>query len=317
MKKVLITGGAGFVGANLARKLLSAARFEIFVIEKEKTNLWRLNDITDRITLKYVDLENSKSVQKIVEEIEPNIVFHLASYGVYAPLQADVRKMIRVNIEGTWNLISALKDNPPSTFIYTGTSFEYKGKDSKLKETDPIDPLNFYGVTKLTAGLLLKQAAQENNMSVINARLFTPYGFYEDGQRLIPHIVLRALQQKPIELSSPDNVRDFIFVEDVVDLFLQMVQGKQQYQGEVFNVGSGEQHRIEEVVITIEKALGKKLDVRYGQKSSPYQEPKVFVADNSKAREAFHWEVQHDLQSGIAKTIDWFQNNQELYLQKP
>lgn len=313
MKKVLITGGAGFIGANLARKLISFPDFEIFIIEKRNTNLWRIKDIVNKINIKYLDLENSERLSKTVDEIKPNIVFHLASYGVYPSFQTDVRKMIRTNIEGTLNLINALKNHRISSFIYTGTCSEYNEKKSKLKENDPIDPLSMYAITKLTAGLLLKKIAQENNLPVINLRLFTPYGYYEDGQRLIPYIILNALRDKKIELSSPNYVRDFIFIEDLIDVFLRIMKSNYSYQGEIFNIGSGKQYRIKEVVSIVEKLLGKKLDVSYGARSSYYQEPKALIADNSKAKTAFNWRINHDFKSGIAKTIDWFRENKKFY----
>ena len=314
MKRVLITGGAGFIGANLTRKLVSFPDFEIFVIEKRNTNLWRIKEIINKINIKYLDLEDSEKLSKTVNEIRPHIVFHLASYGVYPSFQADLRKMIRTNIEGTLNLINSLKNHHILSFIYTGTCSEYKEKKSKLKENDSIDPLNVYAITKLTAGLLLKKLAKENNLPVINLRLFTPYGYYEDKQRLIPYIILNALNNKKIELSSPNYVRDFIFIEDVIDIFLRTIKSNHNYQGEIFNIGSGKQYRIKEVINIVEKLLGKKLNVSYGKRKSYYQEPKVLIADNSKAKTAFNWKINHDFKSGIAKTIDWFKENKKLYL---
>ena len=313
MKKVLITGGAGFIGANLVRRLLSAGEFEVVVIEKEGTNLWRLSDVIDRITIRYTDLEDAVAVQNAADEIQPHIVFHLAGYGVYASVQTDVRTMIRVNIEGTLNLAEALKNHPISSFVYTSTSLEYKEKESKLKEEDASDPVNFYALTKSAGGQMLKQFAKAHNLPVVNVRLFTAYGYYEDSKKLIPSIILHALRNQPIELSSPNNVRDFIFIEDVVDLFVRIITQERAHRGEMFNAGSGEQHSIQEAVGTVEKVLGRRLDVRYGQRPSYYEEPKVFVADVAKAKKAFGWEPKHDFVSGITKTTEWFQKNIHLY----
>ena len=315
-KNILITGGAGFIGANLARKLVSFPNFEVFVIEKKNTNLWRIKDIVDSLNIEYVNLENFNMLSKAIDNIKPSIIFHLASYGVYPGFQNDLGKMISTNIQGTLNLINSLKNYPISSFVNTGTCFEYKEKKSKLNENDFTDPLNFYAITKLTAGLLLRKLAKENNIPVINLRLFTPYGYYEDGQRLIPYIILSALKNKKIELVSPNNVRDFVFIEDVIDLFLKItkIEDKHSYRGEVFNVGSGEQHNVKDVVDIMEKLLDKKLNVRYGISANYYNEPKFFLADNNKTRAAFNWKINHGFEAGVNKTIDWFKKNSKLYL---
>lgn len=313
VKKVLITGGAGFIGANLIRRLLGEGGFEIFVIEKEGVNFWRLEDIKDQIDITYVDLEDEAATKEGVDKIRPHIVFHLASSRGNAFAQGDPRTMIRVNIEGTMNLIEALKSIRMASFTYASTSLEYKEKEGKLAEDDAQEPRNFYALTKSTGGQVVKQYANMHHLPVVNVRLFNVYGYYEDSQNLIPSIVLGALRNQPIALSSPNNVRDFIFIEDVVDLFTRIITQEHAYRGEMFNAGSGEQHSIQEVVGTVEKVLGRRLDVRYGQRPSYYKEPKVFVADNTKAREAFGWEVKHSFASGIQRTIEWFEQNQDLY----
>lgn len=313
MKKVLITGGAGFIGSNLVRKLASDTDFKIFIIEKENTNFWRLKDMPDKVNIRYVDLEDSGKLSKIINNIKPNIVFHLASYGVYPALQNDVRKMIEINIKGTLNLVDSLRKCKITSFINISSCAEYRAKKSSINENDPVDPSNFYGITKLTAELLLKKIAEENNMQIVNLRLFTPFGYFEDGQRLVPYIILNAIEDKRIDLSSPYYVRDFIFIEDLMDVFLKIINSKHNYHGEVFNIGSGKQHSIREVVKIIEKLMGKKLDIHYGQRNSYYREDSFFQADNRKARSAFKWGIKYDLESGMVKNIDWFIKNKKLY----
>jgi nucleoside-diphosphate-sugar epimerase len=122
-KNILITGGAGFVGANLARKLISDSNFRVFIIEKKNTDSWRLKDISAKININYVDLENYDELSKTVGDIKPDIVFHFASYGVYPSLQSDVNKMVDVNIKGTLNLINSLEELKLDFFINTSTCF--------------------------------------------------------------------------------------------------------------------------------------------------------------------------------------------------
>lgn len=313
MKKVLITGGAGFIGANLVRKLVSDGGFKVFLIEKQNVNLWRLKDIVNKFTVKYADLEDKNGLSKVIDSIKPDIVFHLASYGVYAAFQNDAEKMINTNIKGTLNLADSLKKHKIQSFVNVGTCFEYKEKKSKINENDTLSPLNFYAITKLAAELFLKNFAEENKMPVVSLRLFTPYGYYEDSQRLIPYIILSALNNKKIELVSPDAVRDFIFIEDLVNLFLKIIKNNQKYQGEIFNVGLGKHHSVKDIVDIIGKLLGKKLDVEYVKIRYYKKDFKFFSANNAKVKAAFDWQIKYDLESGIEKSIDWFLKNRKLY----
>jgi len=314
MKKVLITGGAGFIGANLIRKLVGLPDFNLFLIEKKNANLWRIKDIAHRIKINWVDLEDFNNLSKIINQIKPEIIFHLASYGVYPSFQKDINQMINTNITGTINLINSLKNHQILSFINTSTCFVYKEKKIRLKENDSIDPLNYYAITKLAGELLLKKIAINNNMPIINLRIFTPYGYYEDSQRLIPNIILNALGNREIKLASPNNVRDFIFIEDLVNLFLKIVKNKKisQYKGEIFNIGSGQQCSVAEIISIVENLLSRKLKVIYGG-GGYYQEPKNLVADSSKAKKLLGWKVRHDIKSGLNKTIKWFKNNIKLY----
>jgi len=305
-KRVLITGGAGFIGANLARKLVSLPDFKVFIIEKRKADLWRIKDIINQLNVRYADLEDCPVLAKVIREIKPQIVFHLASYGVYPHSENDFKKMVGVNIAGTVNLIESLKNFSLSSFVNASTCFVYKEKITKLRENDLTCPLNFYAATKLAAELLLKKIAQDDNLPVISLRIFTPYGYYENNQRLIPYIILNALKNRKIALASPNNVRDFIFIEDVISLFLRIIRSDHHYRGEIFNIGSGKQYRTQDIVGIIEELLGKKLNVSYRARTSYYREPKFFSADNAKSRNAFNWKINYNIKSGIGKTIDWF-----------
>lgn len=309
----LVTGATGFIGANLVKKLVSLGQ-NVNVIVRDKKLNWRLHDIADKINILKCDIQDPK-LQEIIDGIKPDYIFHLAGYG-NLPQEDDIYKMVDINFKGTMNLLNALSKNPFKLFINTGSSAEYGVKDQKMRESDVLMPINNYGVIKSAITLYCQKEAVRNNLPIINLRLFTPYGYFEGKNRLIPDVVLSALEGKPIKVSSPAHVRDFIFIEDVVDTYIHAVK-IQHNPGEIYNIGSGIQYSVKNIVETILTIAKSKSNIEWGavEKQARYIEPKKWQADMSKTKKILRWEPKNTIDSGLKKTIDWFKNHKELYNQ--
>lgn len=309
--RFLITGATGFVGSNIVRSLVNKGEI-VSVVVRDKKLSWRLKDIASKIHTIETDILNP-SLGKIVEKIRPDYIFHLAAYGVL-PHETDVRKMIDVNIKGTMNLIQAVKKNPFKLFINTGTSVEYGIKNTKMQESQIISPINDYGVTKAAATLYCQKEGVRSNLPIINFRLFTPYGYFEDINRLIPAVILSAIKNEPIYVSVPTSVRDFIFIDDIVDSYLRAIKTNFD-PGEIINIGSGKEHFIEEVVSKTLEITKSRSKVEWGsvKQQERFIEPKKWEANISKARKILQWEPTYTLGQGLKETIAWFKQNQNLY----
>ena len=310
-KKVLITGATGFVGANLARFFLEKGA-EIFVFTRRSSDKWRIRNILENISDYSVDLKDAASLEKIIKKINPHIVIHAAAYGGYS-FQNDAEKIIKTNFIGTVNLVNALKGTRIELFINTGSSSEYGIKLKPMKETDLLEPFSGYGATKAAADLYCHAIAKEENMPVVTLRLFSPYGYYEGKNRLVSSVILSCLKFKNPKLSSPDSVRDFIFIEDIIDAYKKVIENKDRVKGEVFNIGSGRQHTAEEVVKNIVKLTGNKVKPEWGKIINSRHEPERWQADISRARELLSWEPVFGLRQGLEKDINWFKKNITLY----
>jgi len=141
----LVTGATGFIGANMVRRLISEGK-DVHVITRNKKLNWRLSDIAPKIKVHEISLLDP-GIQKIVREIKPDYIFHLAAYGSL-PHEESLDNLIDVNLKGTANLIRALKQNKFKLLINTGSSSEYGVKDELMRETDLPFPVNDYGVIK-------------------------------------------------------------------------------------------------------------------------------------------------------------------------
>ena len=181
-----------------------------------------------------------------------------------------------------------------------------------MSEEDLLVPVNDYGVSKSAATLYCQFAAKSEKIPIVILRLFSPYGCYEGPTRLIPSVILDCLKGKNPKITSPAFVRDFIFIEDVMDAYLKVLDAR-EVGGEIINIGSGKQHSVGDVVNKIIELTG--ADVVPETSSTPRwsNEPEKWEADITKAKRILNWEPKYDLVSGLEASVKWFKGNIDLY----
>jgi nucleoside-diphosphate-sugar epimerase len=309
-KRVLITGCTGFIGANLARELLKLGA-EVHILARATSNKWRIGDILGYVRESYVDLLDCEKLEKIVFNMKPEIVLHTATYGGY-PFQKDVSQVIQTNIMGTVNLVNACSKVGFDIFVNTGSSSEYGIKDSPMRETDLLEPNNDYGVSKASATLFCQAKAKSERLPIVTLRLFSPYGYYEEPTRLIPSVIVACLRGENPKVSSPDPVRDFIFIEDVINIYMRVIKTS-DIDGEIFNIGYGKQQSVGGVVNKIVGLIGNNVRPEWGNVPKRANEPNVWQADITKAKDVLKWEPKYSLEKGLHKTVKWFVENMALY----
>lgn len=310
-KSCLITGAGGFVGSYAVRRCIEEG-FEVHVLLRKNKPYWRLKDLEGRYRSVEGDIVNAGIISTIAD-ISPRYIFHFATYGAY-PQETDFDRMMDVNVKGTMHVLEAAKIAHTKLIINTGSSSEYGTKDAAMKETDAPQPVNDYGVTKAAASLYCQKEAKQNGLAVITFRLFSVYGPYEEKQRLVPSLVLGALDHKPIDLSSPGNVRDYVYLDDVISAYIQAIQTDHEL-GAIYNIGTGKEHTtkdVGELVIALTHSTSRLL---WGviKKQTRQMEPKHWSADITKAKKAFGWQPGYSLKKGLQKTIEWYKNNSSLY----
>ena len=310
MKRVLVTGATGFVGACLARRLVSRGH-EVHILLRSTSDTWRIEDLLDDLVIHEADLCDGNAVERAVSKAGPEAVFHLATYGGFAS-ERDTSLAIEANLLGTANLLRACQQEGFECFVNTGSSSEYGVKTGPMKETDPLEPDGAYAVTKAAATLFCAGEASRHGEAVITLRLFSPYGPWDDPRRMIPYVMKSLLNGERPRLFTPSAVRDYILIDDVVDAY-ESVLGARTLPGDVINVGSGVQHTVGAVVQQIIVTLGSDIEPEWETAAPPRQEPENWVADVSKAASLLGWRPSTSLADGLAATAGWMREHLDRY----
>ena len=309
-KNILITGATGFIGSNLLRRLVQTDA-DLHIITRGSSNLWRIQDIIKNVKNYKSDLTNYDEVKTVLREINPDIIYHLATYGGN-PRQNEFRQIVESNFFGTVNLLNACKETGFDLFVNTGSSSEYGIKLSSMKEDDVPEPRNNYGISKLASTLYCQSVALNEKLPVVTIRLFSPYGDFEDPTRLIPSVILSCLREKNPEISSRDFVRDFIYIDDVIDVY-ELIADSDVIPGNIFNVGCGKQHSVGEIVDTIISIMGNHVSPRLGLSQRWPNEPTFWQADISRITKILNWTPKYNITAGLTKSVGWFEEHQYLY----
>ena len=292
--KIAITGASGFVGSNLVKYFLK--NNTVFALTRN-TKSWRLPSFNTV----YFDIKNRRKVIDTIRKIRPDVLIHCAIYGAYH-FENNVDDVIETNIVGTLNVLDACKN--VSLFVNTGSSSEYGIRESVMNETNEVAPATNYAMSKA----LITNLLQSKNMNAVTMRLFSVYGYYEEKHRLIPYLLYCSIKGQTAKLSNKNNVRDFVFIDDVVKAYELAIQKHNKLdKGTIFNVGSGKQVAIKDVVNELD------VDVEWDPAIREKEPDRVWQADISKIKKELGWKPEHALKEGLRKTKAWMKENIEFY----
>jgi nucleoside-diphosphate-sugar epimerase len=309
MKRALITGGTGFVGANLARHLLAQGH-RVHLLVRRGYQPWRIAEIRDRIDLVEVHLTDRRGLLRAIKAIRPDWVFHLATYGAY-PTQNDLQEMLRTNIHGTINLVEACVKVGFEAFINTGSSSEYGYKDHAPPETEWLDPNSHYALTKAFATHYCRYTATSQRLRLTTLRLYSVFGPYEEPTRLIPTLITHGMRGELPALVNPAIARDFVYVDDVNNAYCLAAEGAEAGEGAVYNVGTGTQLTLHAAVEVARQEFGIGAEPRWGTMPDRQWDTNMWVADSHQIRAALGWYPTVSFAEGFRRTVDWYRTHQE------
>jgi UDP-glucose 4-epimerase len=299
---VLVTGAAGFVGASVARRLVSAG-FRVHALVRPDHETWRLSGLRSNLSEHVLDLALTGEVRSLLQRISPEVVVHCATHGAYAS-QDDVRTILETNVVASGELFAACLETGVRLVVNVGSSSEYGFKPEPMRESDRLEPNSVYAVGKAAQTHLAILMGKDGRTAIVTFRLFSVYGPFEEPTRLVPTLIRRARAGLELELADPETAHDFVFVEDVVDALVDFAPQLGR-SGEVFNLGSGRQTTLRELAQAVVETVGSSSQCRFGAFPPRRWDTTTWQADTTLTRERLGWSARHDLRQGLARTAAW------------
>jgi len=301
VERVLVTGGAGFIGSHLVDLLLDSGA-SVLVVDDfrlgKRDHLERAMS-TGRVTLLEADIRSADDLRPVAE-FGPDTVFHMAALHFIPYCNAHPQEALDVNVLGLDGVIRAVRSAPPTAFVFPSSAAIYGFGEERLPESAPPRPDDIYGISKwMGEQLMARFHADFPEVRTVVARLFNTYGPRETNPHVLTTIVAAMRAGQPIELGNLWPQRDLIFVTDTAKAIAATVSG---HGFDVFNVGTGVGTTISEVLAAIESIRGEPLDVREDpQRRRPGDGH--LIADPHKLITATGWKPEYDLKAGLREFL--------------
>ncbi|MBI3762201.1 MAG: SDR family NAD(P)-dependent oxidoreductase [Chloroflexi bacterium] len=293
LRRIVVTGGTGFIGARLVRRLIAAGA-EVALLDQETAPLGGLADIAGQFERYDVDIRNGPMVRRAMEKARPEIVFHLAAVGVSDPF-LPLEEALRVNVTGTVNVIQNARE--ARRIVHAGTCYE-------LGDRPPggIDPISTYAASKASAWAFARMLYRTEGAPVVGVRPFQVYGPGQPASAVLSAALASAGSGQDFPMTPAEQVRDWVFVDDVIDGLIA-ASNADGVDGEIFDLGTGLGHSLREVVESLFALAGTPARPIFG--ALPYRPGEVMrlVADPGPASERLGWVAKIDLEEGLKRLI--------------
>jgi len=298
--RYLLTGASGFIGSHLAEALVArGAAVHCLLLPGDAAP--NLSAIQDRIQIHRADLLDAHGLRQVVSTASPEVVMHLAAVGV-ADVHIDPVLAVRVNVEGTLNLLTTL-DGRYRVFVNVGTCHEYGSGEPPLGEDQAPRPSLPYAITKTAAWHFCQRYHAVNGWPIVTVRPFSVYGPRQAGNAFIQACIRAAREKVDFAMTQGEQGRDWIYVSDVVEGMIRATT-VDEAAGGTFNLCTGQEVSLYEVARAVLAQMGEPVAIRRG--ALPYREGEIWhlVGDNARARTVLGWEPAVSLDDGLRHTIE-------------
>ncbi|MCC6346257.1 MAG: dTDP-glucose 4,6-dehydratase [Nitrospirales bacterium] len=310
MKKLLVTGGAGFIGSEFVREGVRRG-YAIAVIDKLSYagDPERIQECGQGVSFYGADITNGDFINHIFSAEKPDAVVHWAAESHVDRSILDASPFIEANVMGTQALLEAARRFGVEKFINISTDEVYGelDEDGQFREETPLCPNSPYSVSKAAADMLGRAYYRTHGVPVVTVRPSNNYGPWQYPEKLIPVVILKALREEKIPVyGTGENVREWLYVSDCTGAVFSLLEKGRP--GEAYNVGSGEERKNIEVVRAILRILDKPESLIEFTRDRPGHDFR-YSLDSAKAGREIGWRREVSFEEGIQRTVQWYLDN--------
>ena len=315
MRRILVTGGAGFISSAFIRHLLRATPYEVVSLDAltYAGNLENLRDVRSHERLSFVhgDIRDEELVREVVARVDV-IVNAAAESHVEKSIEEGAAEFVATNVEGTRVLLDAAREEPVERFILISSSEVYGTAEADpMDEEHPLNPRSPYAATKAGADRLAYAYRATYDLPIVIVRPFNNYGPHQHPEKLIPRFILQALAGRPLTIHGDGTAsRDWLYVEDDAEAIQAVIEAElDTVAGEEINVATGRDASVTEIADLVLELTGRPQSLRAHVEERPGQVAR-HVGSTEKAERLLGWRARTPLEEGLARTVAWYRDNE-------
>lgn len=300
---ILVTGGRGFVGFHLTKELMRLGYPVISLSSGSKKN-----SMTKGLKFFKLNLLDETKLKKTLKKINPTHIIHLASNSKPNRNPELISRMMKGNFTTTLNLYKAsLNLKNLKCLITFGSAGECEQGIMPFEETQKETPASPYSLSKTCVTHLSSYFYRIHCLPIVMVRPCYIYGEYQTNEKFIASTIQKCLQNKTINMSKGEQIRDFIYIKDLTTAIIKIIEMRnlKKLIGEIINICTGERKKLKDIVLLIKKEAQSKSKIKFGAIQYRNAENMVFFGSNKKAKKLLNWSPQFTLQQGIKETIEW------------
>ena len=314
-KRILVTGGAGFISSNVVRHLLDTTPYEVVSLDAltYAGNLDNLEEVLSHERLSFVhgDIRDADLVRKVVAEVDV-IVNAAAESHVEKSIEEGASEFVTTNVEGTQILLDAMRATPVERFILISSSEVYGTAESDpMDEDHALNPRSPYAATKAGADRLAYSYFVTYDLPIVILRPFNNYGARQHPEKVLPQFITSALADRPLSIHGDGHAsRDWLFVDDDAEAIEATIAADLDLvAGEVINVATGVDISVDEIADLVLDALGKPASLKVNVSERMGQVDR-HIGSTEKAKRLLGWEARTSFAEGLERTVAWYRENE-------
>lgn len=302
-KQILITGGVGFVGHHLVKRLVARKYFPIIIDNLSNSSLVSLSGISKK---KYffvkADVRNLKEIEKAILGFKPNMIIHLAALHFIPYCDKHPKEVSKVNLKGTENLLKIAKIFKINNFLFASTAAVYAPSNRMHTENNILKPIDIYGRSKKLAEEKIISYSEKNpTFKFVILRLFNIYGYDDNTPHFIPEIIKKIKNSFKISVGNLETTRDYIYIDDIIDAIFLIMKKNENFNNQIYNLGTGIGTSGIEVVKLVAYFFKKGLLIKQDKKLLRKVDRSKLVADIRKFSKKYNWSPKYNIKKGLKK----------------